>query len=158
MSPLDASSNRFWFGLISLLGLALFLVRLTAPFDLADGYHQERQACYVQDILQNGHWVCQRDVNGEIASKPPMHAWLAALFSLPFQQPNRFTLSLPGALATIGLAWLIFFQGAKFFGTTAAGLGAVLYLVSSIAAKQIALVRIDGLFAFTVVCTALATF
>ena len=152
------NDDRRWAAGITALGILLFLIRLAGPFDLADGYHQERQACYIQDILQNGHWICQRDVNGEIASKPPMHAWLSALASLPFPRANRFTLLLPGALATVGLGWLILYYGRLYFGTRVAGLSALAYLLSAIAAKQVALVRIDGLFAFMVTWTALAAF
>jgi len=106
LNPGTTSGSKVWFVGITFVGIALFFIRLAGPFDLADGYHQERQACYIQDILQNGHWICQRDVQGEIASKPPMHAWLSALFALPLGHPNRLTLVLPGALATIGLAWM----------------------------------------------------
>ena len=157
LSPFRSEEGRWAVG-ITVIGILLFLIRLAGPFDLADGYHQERQACYIQDILQNGHWICQRDVNGEIASKPPMHAWLAALASLPFPRPNRFTLLLPGALATVGLGWLILYYGRLYFGLRVAGLSALAYLLSAIAAKQVALVRIDGLFAFMVTWTALAAF
>ena len=87
----------YW--LVGATALLLFLIRFTGPSDLSDNFHQERQASYVLDILQNGHWACQRDPYGDIASKPPLHAWLSALASLVCGGFSWFTLVLPGGFA-----------------------------------------------------------
>ena len=38
-----------------------------------------RLSAYVLDMLHNGRWFCPTDANGDVISKPPMLAWLAAL-------------------------------------------------------------------------------
>ncbi len=136
----------------------LYAMRLAGPDDLADDYHQERAAAYVLDALRNGNWICQYGYYGEVSSKPPMLTWLAALASLPIDRATWFTLTLPGALATAALAALIFTVGTRVFGRAAGFLGALVYLLSPIGAKQIALVRIDGLFSLSVAVTALLAF
>ena len=143
---------------VLVIGLAIYTIRMLGPEDLADFYHQERAAAYVMDALRNGNWICQYGAVGEVSSKPPMLTWLAALASLPFGQANWFTLALPGALATLGLAALIFVAGSRYFGRMAGFFGAFVFLVSPIGAKQMVLVRIDGLFSFTIAVTALLGF
>lgn len=137
------------------VALTIYTIRMLGPEDLADGYHQERAAAYVMDVLRNNDWICQDGYYGEVTSKPPMLTWLAALASLPFEQANWFSLALPGALATIALAAMIFSAGSRCFGRMTGFLGALVYLLSPIGAKQMVLVRIDGLFSFTVALAAL---
>src|SRR5436189_5449171 len=107
-----------WASLGGVLALALvmYVIRMTAPSDLADDYHQERAAAYVLDALINGHWICQYGAYGEVSSKPPMFTWLAAFASLPAGHATWFSLTLPGALATATIAALIFVVGSRFFG------------------------------------------
>jgi 4-amino-4-deoxy-L-arabinose transferase-like glycosyltransferase len=140
------------------VGLGLFVLRFLAPPEVADEYHQERAAAYVMDALRNGHWICQYGAEGEVSSKPPMLTWLAALASLPFGRGNWFAMVLPSALATVGSALLILSAGRKWFGMTAGLLSALVYLISPIGLKQVALARIDPLFTFTVLLTALLAF
>jgi 4-amino-4-deoxy-L-arabinose transferase-like glycosyltransferase len=149
-----------WAGTWGVVALwtVLLALRLTGPPNLADGYHQERAAAYVLDALRNGNWICQYGMYGEVSSKPPMFTWLAALASLPFGQANWFTLILPGAVLTLGIATLLFRCGDEFFGRTAGFLAAVTYLMSPVGMKQIVLARIDGVFAFTVMLAALLGF
>ena len=153
-------STPSWMNLWTILGVAvvLYAIRMAGPSDLADDYHQERAAAYVMDALRNGNWICQYGYYGEVSSKPPMLTWLAALASLPFGGANWFSLSLPGALATMVLAALIFTVGSQQFGRTAGFLGALMYLLSPIGAKQMVQVRIDGLFSLTIAVTALLAF
>jgi 4-amino-4-deoxy-L-arabinose transferase-like glycosyltransferase len=160
ISPPKVSRSSQWISTICIvaLGLALFAIRATGPADLADGYHQERAAAYVMDVLRNGNWICQYGAYGEVTSKPPMFTWLAALANSPFLRPNWFALLLPGALATLAIAGMIFLAGKKFFGRTAGFLAALAYLMSSVGMKQIGLARIDGLFACTVMIAALLGF
>ena len=149
--------NGIW--LIAASAFLIFAVRLAAPEDLADNYHQERQAAYVLDILKNGHWICQRDPYGDIASKPPMHAWSSALASLAMSgRLTWFTLVLPGALAATGTALLLFHFGRKYFGGLAGFFAALFFLFSSVGVRQMVQGRIDGLFAFTIAAMALAAF
>lgn len=138
--------------------LALFLIRFTGPSDLVDDYHQERAAAYVLDALRNGNWICQTGLYDECTSKPPMFTWIAAVSSLPFAHASWFALILPGAVATVAITYLLFAFGSRYFGPATGFFAAMLYLLSPLGAKQMALVRIDGLFSLTVTVTALVAF
>jgi 4-amino-4-deoxy-L-arabinose transferase-like glycosyltransferase len=156
--PLPGTANAipvFLFAMVTMVAMALYLTRLSMPSDLADN-HQDSLTAYVLDVVHNGHWILQRDINGAIASKPPLFVWLAAVASETFGRVNHFTLSLPSALATFGLAWIIVAVGNSHFGWRAGLVGAVAYLLSSLVAKQMLLVRTDGLFSFWVAVAALA--
>jgi 4-amino-4-deoxy-L-arabinose transferase-like glycosyltransferase len=142
---------------ISLLAVALFAIRITAPSDLLD-YAQEWPTSYVLDVIHNGHWLVQTDVRGEVTSKPPLYTWLAAGLSRLAKDVNRLTLTLPAFFATWATALIILLAGRKFFGARAGFLAALVFLLSPTAAKQVALVRTDGLFSFTVGATALLVF
>jgi len=143
--------------LVIVAGAALFAWRLTGPTNLMDN-DQERPAAYVLDALRNGHWICQMDWMGGVSSKPPLHTWLAALATLPFDRINVFSLYLPSALAVIVTAVLILRAGSAFFGAGAGLLGALMFLLSPLTVRQIALARIDALFAALVTGAALAAF
>ncbi len=149
-----------WMSLRSVLLLSLVVaaIRLTGPCELSDGYHQERAASYVMDILHHGNWLCQFGMYGEVTSKPPMFTWLAALANLPFREPNWFALQITPALATIGIAVLMYLATRRYFGQIPAFLAVLVYLFSAIGSKQIGLVRIDGFFTLTVAATALLGF
>src|SRR5713226_8175934 len=77
------------FLIVSLTAIILFTLRLTAPPNLLD-QDQERPASYVLDVVKNGNWLCQRDLNGEITSKPPLYTWLAALVAMARGQVDEF--------------------------------------------------------------------
>jgi 4-amino-4-deoxy-L-arabinose transferase-like glycosyltransferase len=136
---------------------ALFIARLLGPSDLID-YGQEWPTSYVLDAVKNGHWIVQTDIRGEITSKPPLYTWLAATAAVVAGGVNRLTLTLPAFLATGALALILLGFGAKQFGWRAGFLAAMVYLLSPVVAKQVALVRTDGLFSLTVAATALLAF
>src|ERR1043166_659343 len=92
--------------IITILAVFLFALRLAAPPNLLD-QDQERPGTYVLDVVKNGNWLCQRDLNGQIISKPPVYTWLCALTALARGRVDEFALYLPGALAVWGTAWLI---------------------------------------------------
>ena len=142
---------------LGLIALALFVMRLSSSPDLMDN-DQERPAAYVLDVIQNGNWLCQRDATGDITSKPPLYTWLAALAAIAFGRLNLFTLYLPAALSTLALAWLTYGVGRAYFGSLAALLAGLVYLLSFVCAKQVALARTDGLFSLTVTIAALLAF
>lgn len=143
--------------LVSAAVVGLYAVRLTGPSDLID-YGQEAATAYVMDAVWNGHWLVQRDLAGVVMSKPPLYTWLAGAVSAVAGTINRFTLSLPAALSTLALSWLVLWAGCRYFGWRAGLLGSVAYVASGIVAKQVALVRTDGLFALTVTGAGLLAF
>ena len=123
----------------------LFAVRLIGPPTLADN-DQERPASYALDALRNGHWICQVDWMGKLASKPPVYTWLVALCTLPFGRLSHFTLYLPLALAVTGAAFLLFRAGSVRFSWRAGFFGALVFVLSPMMMKLIALARTDALF------------
>jgi len=74
-------------------------LRPTAPPNLLD-QDQERPGTYVLDVVKNGNWLCQRDLNGEITSKPPLYACLAALVAFARGGVDEFALYLHETLST----------------------------------------------------------
>jgi hypothetical protein len=143
--------------LLALVAVLLFAIRVALPSVLDDrGF--SLHGAWVLDAVQNGHWIAQRNHVGDINSKPPLYVWLAALATLAFGRISLFTVLLPGALATVAVAAMIWRFGSELFGSRAGLLAALAYLLSYIGASQIALARPDGVFAFTVTAATLAAF
>jgi len=161
MGNAEIEQSRFprWFHLaaITILAVLLFALRLAAPPNLLD-QDQERPGAYVLDVVKNGNWLCQRDLNGEITSKPPLYTWLASLVALARGRVDEFALYLPGALSAWGTAWLIFTFGRKYFGPRAGFFAALAAMLCTAGVKQFGLARTDGVFALTVTATALLGF
>jgi 4-amino-4-deoxy-L-arabinose transferase-like glycosyltransferase len=143
--------------LLALVAISLFATRLFLPSVLDDrGFYLHGD--WVLDAVQNGHWIVQRNHAGDVVSKPPLYIWLAGLAAMSAGRISLLTMLLPGAVATMAIAAMIWRFGDEAFGKRAGLLGAFAYLVSYVGASQIALARPDGVFAFTVVAAALAAF
>src|SRR6266481_2516851 len=123
---------------LSILAAVIFAMRLVAPPNLLD-QDQERPATYVLDVVKNGNWLCQRDLNGEITSKPPLYTWLASLVALGRGRVDEFALYLPGALSAWGTAWLVLAFGRIYFGPRAAFFAALASLLCTAGLKQFGL-------------------
>ena len=143
--------------LIGLVAVSLFALRLLLPSDLGDKA-QEQFAAYVLDAVHNGHWISQYHIDGSVTSKPPLYTWLAAIATLPFEKANLFALYLPCAIATLGIAWLLYGTGTASFNSSAGLLAGLTYLLSHVAAKQIALARPDGVFALCITIAAVTAY
>jgi len=151
------SREPSWLGLfLGATAIVLFAIALSGQPNLLD--NERRVGAYVLDAVQNGHWLCQRDATGDIASKPPAITWIAALATLCFDQVNRFCVYLPSASATFAVALVLLAAGRKRFGWRAGFLAALAYLLSPLGDKAVATARYDGLFALPVTLTALAAF
>jgi 4-amino-4-deoxy-L-arabinose transferase-like glycosyltransferase len=137
------------------LGLAalLFLVRISGPSTLMDK-DQERPAAYVLDVLQNGNWLCPHDWTGAPTSKPPLSVWIASLVVTAAGHASLWALCSPGFLGIAGAAGILGIWGNRIWGNPAGLLAGILFLLSPLPIKLIALNRTDGLFTFTVVLTA----
>ena len=155
--PLAAEpSARLAFALVLGLGLLLFGVRLAGPPDLTDN-DQEGPTAYVLDVVQNGHWWVQRDAHGEIASKPPLYSWLAALFTLATGGgASRLAMYLPCGLAVVGTALMVVRVGGRQFGVVAGFLAACSLYFCQFGIKHVTLARTDAVFLATVTLGALA--
>ncbi len=137
---------------IFIVWLSFFLLRLGGAPDLR-AYDQERPASYIMDVVQNGNWVCQRDFQNDISSKPPLYTWLAALNTIPLGRICRFSIYFPNALAVLITAVIIFFAGRRLFGHSAGCIAALFYIVSAPGLKQLCLARTDPLFTLFVTLT-----
>ncbi|MFO1021874.1 MAG: hypothetical protein U0903_14445 [Planctomycetales bacterium] len=62
---------------LCLLLALLIALRVSAPSDLMEGA-QSKQVGYVMDVLLQRHWLLQYEINGEVATKPPLYNWCAA--------------------------------------------------------------------------------
>ena len=102
------------YGPVAALGLAMFAIALSGYPNLLD--NERRIGAYVLDAVLHGHWIMQYDVTGAVASKPPLLTWIAALSTAAFGEINRFSIYLPSALATLGVALLLVGAGKKHFG------------------------------------------
>jgi 4-amino-4-deoxy-L-arabinose transferase-like glycosyltransferase len=153
---LSTASTRRLLLALGGIWLCLFLIALTGYPNLMD--NDLRVPSNVLAAIQNGHWAIQRDVDGDVAAKPPLLTWLIALVTLAEGHLSPFGIYLPSALATLGAAWAIFFVGRKQFGWQAGFVGALIYLLSPAADRQMTTARYDGLFTFPVFLAALAAF
>lgn len=148
--------------MLLLIWAALFALRLAGPSDLMDN-DQLRPAMYTLDILRHGNWIVQTDPRGDIASKPPMYPWLAALTAAAANLPDaartshlaEWMLYLPCALAVLGTTLLIWVASRRVLGEPAGLFAAGAFLLSGYAAKHVALARTDALFCLTVTAGAL---
>lgn len=66
---------------------------------------EPREAIVAMSMLDSGDWILPVSYGEDIPYKPPMLAWLIAIFSVIFNGGvvNEFTSRLPSALAAIGL-------------------------------------------------------
>src|SRR6266481_3078479 len=145
------------YAVVAAVAACLFALRMAAPPTLLD-QDQERPAAYVLDAVRNGHWLCQRDLTGDITSKPPLYTWLCALIALGIGRVNQFGLYLPGALAALGSALLVLRAGSGHFGARTGFLAALAIMLTSAGLKEFGLARTDGVFAFTVTAAALLAY
>jgi 4-amino-4-deoxy-L-arabinose transferase-like glycosyltransferase len=130
---------------IAALAVLIFIIRLTAPPNLLD-QDQERPSSYVLDAVKNGNWLCQRDLEGFITSKPPVWTWISAGATIAYGRINEFTLYLPGALGLFGIACLLFIYGRRYYGADVALIAAVASMLTSAGLKGFGLARTDAVF------------
>ncbi|TVP79850.1 MAG: hypothetical protein EA353_05305 [Puniceicoccaceae bacterium] len=153
----QSSQNQkvwIWRSLLVCLALFLFAIRLTGPTDM-EGYAQHRNIGYVMDTVWEGNWLAHQDIQNRVMSKPPVHTWLAGLFSLVFGV-DYFAMALPSFLALLALALLVFEIGRRRLDTMAAGFAGLAFLLAPLTAKHIALIRTDALFTLTIALVAWA--
>jgi 4-amino-4-deoxy-L-arabinose transferase-like glycosyltransferase len=148
------STSRGWIGLLGLLCLLVFLIRISGPSDL-EGYAQHRNVGYVMDAVWGGNWLAQYDIQGRILSKPPLHTWLAAGFAA-LLGVDRLALILPSFFAVLALTLLVFEVGRRRFGLLAGGLAGLAVVLAPMLSKHIALLRSDPLFALAIAAGAFA--
>lgn len=141
-------------GVLIFIWVVIFAITLTGLPDLDN--NEDRVGAYVLDAVNHGHWMIQKDLTGDLASKPPMLTWLIGLTTLATGNLSRFSAYLPTALATLAIALVIFAVGWKRMGGLAGFLGGLAYLLSGVTDSQMTTARYDGLFALPVLLAGLA--
>ncbi len=142
-------------GLILATYLGVGVIRYISPDDL--GFRdQQAPASYVTDVVENDNWLCPRDAHGRIASKPPMHPWIAAVAAHAMGGVSRPALLFPSYLSMLILTITIYAVGRRSFGREAALLASMTFLICHISPKMMGIVRTDALFACVVLLNALA--
>ncbi len=136
--------DHIWIGLLLFCGMLVFAIRMSAPADL-EGYAQARNIGYIIDLVERGNWLAQRDIEGRIISKPPLHTWTIAPFALALGV-NRLPLVLPSFLAVMALTLLVFHIGKRQFGLLAGGFAGLAVVLAPMMSKHLGLVRSDALF------------
>jgi 4-amino-4-deoxy-L-arabinose transferase-like glycosyltransferase len=151
--------RRFWVGLSLILAIyvALAGIRYLTPDDLGKR-DQERPTSYILDVVQNDNWLCPRDADGGISSKPPMHPWIAAVASHALGGVVRPAWMFPSLLSMLVASVVLYLVGRRRIGWEAALLAATIFLLSHIGAKMMGIVRTDPLFGCVVLLNALAAF
>lgn len=145
-----------WVVLVVVLATSIFALRLSGPADL-EGYAQHRNVGYLMDMMWQGNWLAQHDIQGRILSKPPLHTWTMAPYAAVFGV-DRLAMTIPSYLAVLALALLVFQVGRQRFGLLAGGLAAVAVIMAPTMSKHIALVRSDALFSLAVAVAAFAAY
>ncbi|MFP4579943.1 MAG: ArnT family glycosyltransferase [Candidatus Sumerlaeia bacterium] len=154
------SARKYLWGLCVLM-LVLFFIRRTGPEDFME-LGQHYQLAYIMDVLANGNWIMPHGVWGDVASKPPLSVWLSAILILPFQWTSPgFCLTLayiPSALASLGMAFLIFHIGRRCFDERIGILGAFMWALSYFGFRSLTFLRADPLFGFLTFLSACLAF
>lgn len=152
--PIESAPARPWMlglGLVA-FGAVLFAFRLAAPPSFST--NEWRLSAYALDALDNGRWLVQTDTLGELASKPPLLTWLAALAALPSGRVGPLALYWPSAAATALTACVLLHAGRAGAGWRAGFLAAATYLGSYGAFDQMRSARYDGLLTLPVALAA----
>lgn len=142
---MNTSENK-----VRAIGVALTLfalvaaIRITAPSDLYTG-DQPKQAAYVRDIVSNSSWLVQHELDGSVASKPPLYNWLAAAPMLVLGQENEFLLKLPSMLAAIATLFMFWDLARRTIGPAPAGFASSFLVLSHLFSKHLYYARADML-------------
>lgn len=144
--------------LLALACVALTLaLRIAGPWNILDN-DQLRPHAYIQDILRNNNWLVQHDWTGDVASKPPLYAWIGALPALLTNRVGQLELAIPSALGVLIGAGAIALATARVLGARTAGIATLAFIANPLIIKQTTLARTDALYAGLTTAAALLAF
>ncbi len=139
--------NSRW--LLILLVVLIVVLRVTCPNEFFSS-DQLKQVGYIMDILHGGDLSIQYEVDGPIATKPPLYNWISAAFAWVTGSTAPWVMMLPSLLAAFGLLAIVYALGAQLLNPYAA-FWAVLTMGSSyIFFKLMWFARTDMLMTFGV--------
>ncbi len=123
----------------------VLVVNWATPHEL-NWSDQGKQAQYVLDALQHGHWISPTDQTiGEAATKPPLYAWIAAALALLVGHVDPWILRIPVVLAAFALVAVVFEIGRRLGGPRVACVAAVALATNHHFTKMSIAVRPDGI-------------
>ncbi len=146
--PIETESAMNNVKILLALFVLLVVVRVSSPVDFFEG-DQQKQVGYIMDILYNGNWFVQYEVNGEIATKPPLYNWLAALVAIIAGSTAPWVMKLPSLLAGAGLLVLVFLISERLFDRDTAFWSVIALLASHHFIKLTWFARTDMLMVFS---------
>jgi 4-amino-4-deoxy-L-arabinose transferase-like glycosyltransferase len=76
---------------------------------------EARFPAMARDIVAHGHWLTPAIAGTPMLNKPPLHAWLIALASLPGGAVTPRTAALPSVLGGLGIVAATAWLGARLF-------------------------------------------
>ncbi|NOY54178.1 MAG: glycosyltransferase family 39 protein, partial [Deltaproteobacteria bacterium] len=139
--------------------LILLLAALVFFYNLGDislwDPDEPRGAVIAHEMLQRGDWI-HLSYNGHPVTdnpalvKPPLYYWSIALFSALQGHVDEFSARLPSALAGITTAILVFFLGARIFGTKTGFLGGLIFISNHMLFEQARSAEIDMTLTFLI--------
>jgi 4-amino-4-deoxy-L-arabinose transferase-like glycosyltransferase len=131
----------------------LLAMRLFTPYEVQET-DQGKQAQYVLDAVQNGHWLAPGEPS-HAATKPPLYTWLAALTSESLGLSD-LALRVPTVLAALGLVLVVFFLGKRLAGPRVGTAAAVAVATAHHFVLLSGVVRTDGLLSLLLASQVLA--
>lgn len=134
---------------LCLLLALLIALRVSAPSDLMEGA-QSKQVGYVMDVLLQRHWLLQYEINGEVATKPPLYNWCAAAICEVCGTEAEWAMKLPSLLAGVGLLCCVYWLARHYFDARVAFYAVVAGITSHHFSKLAWFARTDMLMTFLV--------
>jgi 4-amino-4-deoxy-L-arabinose transferase-like glycosyltransferase len=92
---------------------------------------EARFPAMARDIVTHGHWLAPSIAGTPMLNKPPLHAWLIALASLPGGAVTPRTAALPSVVGGVGIVLCTAWLGARLFAP-AVGLTAGLVAATTV--------------------------
>jgi 4-amino-4-deoxy-L-arabinose transferase-like glycosyltransferase len=109
---ITAAASRFWreweFWAATLIVAVIYFGRLTAVPICGE---ESRWAGAAREMIASGDWIVPRQQGQVFAERPPLGSWAMALVGLVVGQVGALAVRLPSALATTGLAAVIYAYG-----------------------------------------------
>lgn len=132
--------------MVNLVLLAFFLlaVRIFGFSDLYDNA-QPNPIAHAVDVAFNGQWLMQREPSGELATKPPMYPWLAALAVKATGSTSELVLKSPSILGFMVICAIVYDLARRALGVTGGLIAVVAWVCNPHVCKLMYTARPDML-------------
>jgi 4-amino-4-deoxy-L-arabinose transferase-like glycosyltransferase len=106
-------------GIIAAVIVALYAADLGGWMLLTND--EARFPAMARDIVARGNWLAPEIAGTPMLNKPPLHAWLIALASLPGGEVTPRTAALPSVAGGLGIVLATVWLGARLFAPAVGG-------------------------------------